>query len=371
MLYITGISIAFFLSFLLLTKREKSFADRVLIVWLFFIGIHLFLYYLFITDEWVQYPFMIGVGLPFPLLHGPFLFLYVSSVTNRLKNLSPKVLLHFAPPLVSYLFLIPFFLLPIERKIFVFQNNGIGYENYNIVNITAIIISGIIYVGWSFILLIWHKRSIMNQFSDIDKINFDWLRYLISGIALIWIFVIFGNDTLVFCTSVLLVMFIGYFGIRQVGIFNPESGSAAKFSETTELLEFLPEKMDNQKKKYVKSGLTAETAEELHRKLLLLMETEKPYKESELFLTDLANRLNAVPNYLSQIINEKEGKSFYDYINTLRVEEFIRTVKNPDSQKFTLLSLAHDCGFNSKSSFNRYFKKVTGQSPSEYLKQPD
>jgi AraC-like DNA-binding protein len=77
--------------------------------------------------------------------------------------------------------------------------------------------------------------------------------------------------------------------------------------------------------------------------------------------------LNTQPNYLSQILNELEGKNFYDYINTLRTEEFKRLIAIPDNRKYTLLALAQQCGFNSKSSFNRYFRKVTGQSPSEFM----
>jgi YesN/AraC family two-component response regulator len=97
------------------------------------------------------------------------------------------------------------------------------------------------------------------------------------------------------------------------------------------------------------------------------MNTEKVFRESELSLADLARRLNTQPNYLSQVINEREGKNFYDYINSLRVEEFMHLVASPDSRKYTLLGLAQECGFNSKSSFNRYFKKVTGKSPSEFM----
>ena len=97
------------------------------------------------------------------------------------------------------------------------------------------------------------------------------------------------------------------------------------------------------------------------------MDTEKLYKESDLTLTQLAKQLNTHPNYLSQIINEKEEKNFFDYINTLRTKEFIELIAKSDNQKFTLLGLAYDCGFNSKSSFNKYFRKITGKSPSEYL----
>jgi YesN/AraC family two-component response regulator len=81
----------------------------------------------------------------------------------------------------------------------------------------------------------------------------------------------------------------------------------------------------------------------------------------------LADELQIHPNYLSQSINEQEGKNFYDFINYLRVEEFKRISTLPENKKYTIQTLASDAGFNSKSSFNRYFKKVTGLSPSEFI----
>ena len=98
---------------------------------------------------------------------------------------------------------------------------------------------------------------------------------------------------------------------------------------------------------------------------------EKSFKDLDLTLTLLAKRLNVHPNHLSQVINTYEQKNFYDYINWLRVEEFKSLVVRPESQQYTLLSLAHECGFNSKTTFNRNFKKVTGLSPSEYLSKAE
>lgn len=97
------------------------------------------------------------------------------------------------------------------------------------------------------------------------------------------------------------------------------------------------------------------------------MEQEKMFTIPELTLTDLAIKLNIHPNYLSQVINDLEGLNFFNYINTLRVEEFKKLVSKPESKKYTFLSLAYECGFNSKTTFNRFFKKVTGLSPSEYV----
>jgi YesN/AraC family two-component response regulator len=86
-------------------------------------------------------------------------------------------------------------------------------------------------------------------------------------------------------------------------------------------------------------------------------------------LAELAEALNVNRNNLSQVINTYEQKNFYDYINQKRVEEFKRVASLPENQKYTLLGLANDCGFNSKTSFNRNFKNATGLSPTEYLKK--
>ena len=101
------------------------------------------------------------------------------------------------------------------------------------------------------------------------------------------------------------------------------------------------------------------------------MNKESLFKNNDLTLTDLAKRLDVHSNYLSQVINEKEQKNFYNYINSLRINEFIRLASLPESKKYTLLSLAYDCGFNSKSTFNKHFKENTGKTPTAYFKSQD
>jgi len=77
--------------------------------------------------------------------------------------------------------------------------------------------------------------------------------------------------------------------------------------------------------------------------------------------------LGVLPNHLSQIINQYEEKNFYDFVNSYRVEEFITLAKKDIDKNFNLLGLAYEAGFNSKSSFNQVFKKITGKTPSEFL----
>ncbi len=100
-----------------------------------------------------------------------------------------------------------------------------------------------------------------------------------------------------------------------------------------------------------------------------MMQEEKLYTNPDLKLSELAIRLDIPGQHLSQAINEQTNKKFFHYINSLRVEAFIHLVHDPNNQHLTLLALAYDSGFKSKSTFNKYFKLHTGRTPSSLLKE--
>lgn len=116
-----------FLAFILLTKKEKNKADIILFCWLSIIGVHLFLFYLGIDNSYNNYPYLLGLNIPIPLLHGPLLFLYTSYITNQNKSWKFN-LLHFIPFVLFFIFIIDFLSLPIDKKLMIYQNNGLGYE---------------------------------------------------------------------------------------------------------------------------------------------------------------------------------------------------------------------------------------------------
>lgn len=396
MFLVSGIALSVFFSFLLLTKRNKSFADKILALWLLSIGLYLIVFF-FNT----RVPQLIGAAGSVPILQGPFLFLYTAALTNQLPNKKLSVFYHFLAPLIFFIITIPFLILSSEEKLYVMANKGKGWELENTIGSFLIQISGIIYIVWSLILLKRHQKNILNQFSDIERINLKWLKYLIYSLAIIWAFVLYGDDNLILIGAVLFVFFIGYYGIKQVGIFssnlpisNYESNQETTFSninlqenvtpiEFSKTLEVTSENIDNQikneniqgeyiedelKTKYQKSNLTEEKARFIHQQLSVVVIEGKLFKNPEISLTDLSKQLGVHPNTLSQVINSIENKNFYDFINELRVEEFKKIVVLQSSKKYTLLSLALECGFNSKTSFNRNFKKITNLSPSEYCK---
>ena len=218
MLYLTGIIISFFLIIILIGKKNKSEADKILALWLFFTGFHLILFYLHFNNEYVKFPFLLGIEIPMPLVQGPFLYLYTSTLTNQNRNKKYN-LLHFMPFIIAFIPLLSFFGLPFNEKISIYKNEGKGYEQVLSVLLLIIIISGILYALLSLQKLSQHRKNITEQFSFTEKINLTWLSYLILGSSIIWVVVIFCNDQYIFATVVLYLFFIGYFGIKQVGIF--------------------------------------------------------------------------------------------------------------------------------------------------------
>ena len=149
-------------------------------------------------------------------------------------------------------------------------------------------------------------------------------------------------------------MIIGYFGFKQGMILICTSDSEKNVADIT---------------KYKTSGLSSNDAKDFLPVLLKYMETEKPYLNSQLSISELAEQINIPTNHLSQIINEQTGKNFFEFINSFRVEEVKLQISDNQDKKFTLLAIALDSGFNSKTVFNTFFKKETGLTPRQFLKQ--
>ena len=404
MFYLAGIIITFFLSIILWTKKGKTVADGVLAAWLCAMGFHLFLYYLHITGEIFRHTYLLGIQLPMPLLHGPFLYIYTVTVTHERNSFSKKYLLHFIPAAIAWLALIQYYLMPAAEKINVYKHNGAGFEVYMISVLIAFTVSGFVYVFLSFYQLRQYRKRIAEEFSNTERINLNWLRYLIYSILAIWVVILLrGGDALIYGMVVIFVSLLGYFGIKHMGIFTyrreivkevimaadpvaDESPDEVNEAPRGREYALTPPSIGGSEKslsepepvllettvlrtKYEKSGLQQQNAEKIHGQLDRLMKTGKLFKREELSLSQLAQELGVHPNHLSQVINTYENKNFYDYINSLRIEEFKSLALLPENSRYTLLSLAFECGFNSKTSFNRNFKKITGQSPSAYLKQ--
>ena len=368
-IFISGISMSLFIVVLLLTKKQKALTDKILSAWLIVIGIHLTGYYLYQLGYWEMYPHLGGTTVPFPLLYGPMLFLYTRYSIRNDQKLQALDYLHFAPAAAAYLYLSNFFFFyTAEEKRMVDMDEIPDFGIFKIVLMILILISGLGYSIVSYRLTLKHKQKINHFFSYHENINLKWLRYCIISIGLVFlsasiVFVLqdaFGVqfpinlDYISYLIIIGFIFYIGYFGIKHEHIFTnkPETDvSSTGKAEKTE--------------KYKNSGMTDETSASLYKKLLEIMADEKPYLQPKLSLAKLAEQLEISPNQLSQVINREGKVNFYDFVNKYRVEEFIR--QSQKNKNYSILALAYEAGFNSKSSFNTIFKKQKGLNPSKYL----
>lgn len=369
MFFIIGIFIAIFLSLLLLIKKNKSHADKILVIWLIFISLNQILRYFTKSGYFFEHAHWLGVELTLPILHGVLLYFYVVEITGRPIRKKSIILLHLAPTIIIALLAIPFYQLTGEEKIFVYQNEAQGFEWYILIQSAVIAISGLGYSIWSLIIINKHQKKIKDRFSNTDKKELQWLKYLSIGNGIIFALSIFFSNEIIYTAVVSLVLFIGFFGINQLNIFysNIDVSNEDSVQGNFQISERqVPENTVN-KEKYAKSGLNEIMASKIYSDLKKVMTTNSLYKNEDLTLVELSKQLKVHPNHLSQVINVMEGKNFYNYINSLRIDEFIKIASLPKNKRYTMISLAYDCGFSAKSTFNKHFKLNTGKTPTEFF----
>jgi AraC-like DNA-binding protein len=352
------------LSAFLFTKKQNHAANLILAVATLALSIELatVVYY---TNRWYKlYPHLMGFSYPFPALYGPLFFLYAKLISKKEKRFRAIDFLHFTPILIIYCITAPIFFYSGEEKITFLNNMLLGIHDpiFSIFN-GFIPIQGITYTILTIKTVAEYNRNIKDTYSSIDLINLHWLKYLTLGLIIIWSIVallavarvvmppLAHIDALLNIPLAILIYSIGYMGLKQSEIFlNPSSIPLQSESAA----------------KYQRSGLSDENAEEIKRRLLALMTSDKPFLGQDLTLQKLAERLKTSSHNLSEVINTKMHQSYYDFINQYRVEEFKNRLSDPESERYNLLSIAFDSGFQSKGTFNSIFKKFTGMTPSEY-----
>lgn len=125
--------------------------------------------------------------------------------------------------------------------------------------------------------------------------------------------------------------------------------------------------LEGQRKRKNKTHVNGGNSRELIEKLTRLMEDQRPYLDSELSLTKMADMLDIGENELTRLLNQEMNTNFYTLINDYRMEAVLKKLKASDKRKYTIMASAYESGFNSKSTFYRIFKEYTKLTPKEYL----
>jgi len=388
--FLLGAVQALFFVVLMLSKKEKRQSDYILVVWLVAMGLQLLSYYLLYESIYSHTILGVFVLLVPPLIyiHGPLLLLYTYSLTRLNHLLRGKDLLHFIPFVCSMAFYLYVYLFIAKGDLAFFESRPVVFESVQFVFYLLNIFLNPVYVVVVLVKLSEHQQKIRLSFSYVEKINLSWLKVLAIGLGsvsiIVWIVHIISNlfatdtsfsrDFWIFLSMTIFVFISGYFGFKQGVIYKFQ---AAEVSDTKsingkveESQEAQTERPNSEFTKYQTSRLSPEEAGIIIAKLDNLMVKEKAFTRNDLSLDEVASELEISPHTLSQLLNVFVKKNFFNYVNEYRVKHVKQMLTDSSFEKYSLLGIAIEAGFNSKSSFNRIFKMETGMTPSQYKNTP-
>ena len=299
----------------------------------------------------------------FFLLYGPVLFFYTKGVVYRDFKFRKGDSWHLFPYLAATLFMLFALFTTNKAAQSVFANKMAAADFPAWVPLLNLFMYAhlCMYLFFSRRAIKTYRAVIREKFSNIDKINLDWLSFMLSTFFAIVIAAVinalvplFGSTFMLYASALLLLLFSFYFINRVLfkALNQPALFSGITHEET---------------EKYARSDLGPQQIEEYKSRLTAYVQANKPYLNPDLKLADLAQAMDTTPKITSQVINQGYQQTFFDFINTYRCEEVKRILKGPDT-KITLLEAMYAAGFNSKSSFNKEFKKLTGETPTAFRK---
>ncbi len=331
----------FILPVFLFRKRPRTanFLFGIIVLKFTLISMSGFLEYTFPDSN----PHLLIILDSFPMfLTGPLIYLYIVLSLNP-RRLNKSNIILFIPSLIS----VPMFLL-VDWFYPEIQNSfhEILYYLENLFTFS---------LGFKSILIIHHKK---NE-AAIQKKRMGWFSVILVLILLAPVmslsdrlFLHLGGNRIsdFFSMSMSLIEGLFIFIPAWFALFLPETWNERERSDP----------------KYEKTRIEERVLESYYKTLNEVIDKERPYKQFNLTITELASLVDISASNLSQLINRKEGVNFFNYINKYRVEYACLLLK--ERQELNIIEIAYESGFNSKSTFNSVFKKVTGMTPGDFRK---
>ena len=297
--------------------------------------------------DWLPMQFLLALG--------PLMYFYVLKITRQNYKFSWKDLLHFAPLLIEQ----TIFGLEIRES----ARTGAAtyatqiFQQLNPVLQLLIFISVITYLQHSYKLIENFYSRLQPVMMDRSRLEFRWLRRLLVATALLWL-------AWLACA---VIVYFGYGNRLGIQVYYPFYILFAVIIIWTATAAFLRPQAAVMVQ--APSPARQHVATELRAKGIWLkkaMEANLYYQDPELNLSSLAEKLSLPAHELSRVINTVFKKGFNDFINEYRVHDVASKMQDPTYDNMTLLGIAYDSGFNSKSAFHRIFKEKTGKSSAEY-----
>jgi len=389
-LFLVGAAQGLFFAFALFsgTATDKT-ASRYLAFLLLLFSFELLNEFLDHSQYGLQFLRTMILTFPVDFLYGPLVWLYTSKMCSHPSTKkSTGHYLHFIPALTFAAVVWQLLLQPLTDDPNFFVDNPMLLQPNQIQSWISPPYAqelAILHITTYLFASLWrlhqHSLDIADVFSYREGVALSWLRRLLLAlIALLGLFVVRAliaerldfvdaADNALNFGIVIVIYALAYFAARQPRIFTQQIGY--RVSKSPDQVNDKPDaevEFNDTSDKYKKSALDDKMSTRILNRLTETMQQEKPYLKSNLTLPDLAKQVSTSPNYLSQVINEQLQMNFFDFINSYRIETAKELIINPLPHTRTILDIAMESAFNSKSAFYTAFKKQMGITPAEFKK---
>jgi len=366
MRYLFVISAVFAALFFLLLASKKDRKPEHTLLSVMFLLITINSYYVFQfydSNDFYYIPYFSELNYAIPILYGTLLWFYARALTQARFSFRKFDFLHFLPFVVFFCFLIS----PLLIDMTIIESEHVGYPLIKLL-ITPFYLFG------TLLLLKKYRAQLKESYSYEIEVNLMWLTWIVAGAILLWLIATSGyvyntfsieQKPLLFDSYVVGFLAIYLFALTYVAITRTDIFTKYEKKVTpTKLEEIEPE---------IATELEIEPSIENYSQelnnLKQLVEDKELYLDPLLSINKLSE-ITRIPQYkISKILNNQLDQSFYDFINGYRIEAVKTQMDNGAAGELSILGIAMDCGFNSKASFNRVFKKREGITPSQYLKR--
>ena len=367
---IVSFGISVFLSLALFHRKEQQNPSRILGFILTAYSIAFLCRYLVLTESFLC-PYLPLFFLPFIFLFGPAVYFYFrASLFGRSVEYSEIRKLLILPLLAEMIFAGLLFYFPEFRDVKAVVNQKGAVEIFSI----SFICTGIVHC--SYFLRKAHKETeryrseFEENYSSDELSSLFWLKiFMVFNVGMIIMYLLLAGllhlglsripvSPLEGVLNMLLIYLILYYMI-----FNPKVFAIIEKEEP----EAVP--APKTEKKYSKQAVSEEDRKNYISRIRIFMEKEKPYLDDEISLSDLSESIGIPKHHFSMTVNSELNMNFFQFISFYRVKEAERLLTNPEYSEYTILRIALDSGFQSKSAFNKAFKQFTGLTPAEYRQQ--
>jgi len=347
------IILGFFTALALFLRKDNQLSNRILAIFLVTTSLWLVDAFFTASGIYAQNPDAYFKPIYYSLAFGPLIYFYVRSLCSPNFKVNAKHLLHFIPAMIQaglYLFLF-FQTYEFKRWYWLEIHQPYTYR----IEFDGTFISMAIYLGFSLVIILKYQKYLKEHFSESSKITLNWLKVILSILFLLcfqW-----------FIEVILRDFYHNYYEYNYSTLILGILTLILAFKAITQANLIAVDFMVNEEAEIK----TTDIDQDVVKKIISRMEKHQHFLNPTLSLKEFAQLANLPARTISEHINAGLNKTFHDFVNEYRVEAVKEKLLSEDREKFTLEAIAYDCGFNSKATFNRIFKKYTGVSPGKYM----